>query len=424
MALISLAQPLASRAQSEADRAADSLVRHDTRLFAHDLTDSFEVRDARDTLFWHRPFPLEGHVRFFPIDDAVTDFFGLQDQYSILRYNRADGLYLGVGSDLPLRPYVERRLRGWFTLGYGFGSHYWQTSAGLQRDFLSRSAPLRIGIEGHILTDTRDAWKMGPIENTLFSALAGIDARDYFQRRGFSASIQKFLDERFGIGFEYRNDSYRNARREVNWSLFGPSHPFDDVPPIAEGSLRSVVIALIDDHITEQGIEDFRWGFGAMAEIGIDQTKFAQYVFDARLKTPAVPRTAWIGARFRFASATGDAPPQRLFTLGGFGSLPGYPQNGMAGNRMLLLETDLMVAPFDRYPFDDLRILLENNIGTVASTSTDSSPLEGLPSDASAYKHSIGLYLASPDGRLRIGVARRTDISARTIFAMRLAAPF
>jgi hypothetical protein len=422
-AILVLFASAAGIAQTSVDRAADSLVQRDPRLFDYPTNDSLPVRDEDDSLFWRRPLPGGLRPRFFPIE-GVTDYLGLQDDYSILSYDRADGLYIGVGSDLPARRFLDRRLQGWFTLGYGFGSHYWQTGAGLKRDFLSREAPLRFSIEGHIMTDTRDAWKMSSLENSLFAALAGIDARDYFQRRGFSAGVQKFLNQRTGIGVEYRYDNYRNSKREVGWSLFGPHQPFAEVPPVAEGPMRTVAINLLADYMTRVPVNALRWGMEAVAEFSVDETTFAQYVVDGRIKAPVAPGIIWIDARARLASSTGDAPPQRRFTLGGFGSLPGYPQNSMEGNRMALLQTDLVVAPFAEWPWDDIRLVLENNVGATASASRDADIAAGLPQDLSGYKHSLGLYLSTPDERFRIGVARRTDRDAPVIAVVRLAKVF
>ncbi len=427
---------LAAQTSDDAQHAADSVVRGDDRLF----DDPMRPYTALDSAIQRAPLPTGRHARFPVSDDMSTEFLRLEDAYSIISYDRADGLYVGAGGDLPERAFIDGRVQGWLTLGYGFGSHYWQAGAGLTRDVLSEAAPLRISLEAHLVTDTRDAWKMGPIENTFFATLAGIDTRDYFQRRGFSVGLETFLDQRTGIGAEFRYDSYRSSRLESQWSIFGPKQPFRDVPAVTEGPLRSILFTGTTDYITRRSINSFRYGAEARAEFGIDSRRFSQYILDARVKALVIPRFLWLNGRLRAASSTGDLPLQRMFTLGGFGTLPGYPQNSMEGDRMFLLQTEVVLALFDGVPFSvpdieisrkgggvgpsGTRIIIENNLGGVGLPGPDATLLGGFPAGLKGYKHSMGLYLGSPDGRFRIGAAIRTDVDASPIFVIRFAPTF
>lgn len=400
------------------DAAADTMMKDNDFLF-DSLTFSTPLNDDVS-------LPLDqirpaGWSPEFATPYRRVDYLGLEDAPALLlSYDRADGLYLGLGSNIPSEVFFSNRLQGHFGFGYSFGSHYWQVLGGLKRDFLSENAPLRLTAEGHIITDTRDAWKMAVNENTAFALLAGVDTRDYFQRRGFSVGAQQFLNRRIGVKAEYRLDSYKSSRREAGWSLFGPEQPFHEVPPIAEGRMSSVVINLIADYMSLRSWDEGQFGLEAQAEFGSLEESFQHYVLDARARLTAVERWVWLAARVRVASATGNAPPQRLFTIGGYGTIPGYDQNAYGGNRLLLLQTDLIVRIYPRVAFC---LIFENNIGGVTMTSPDDGALAAFP-ELSALKYSTGIYLGFPTGSFRAGFAFRTDIFADPEFVVRLSRPF
>ncbi len=421
--------PLAAIAQpdtdADTDAVADSIVGSDRRLF--DTLPPAGMRPAHD-----RDLPDHWMEMLPAIRGRQGSLLGLDEMPpTLIGYSRADGPFIGLGGDLPARILPDAATYGYLGGGYGFGSHYWQVYGGIEHDLLSRSTPLRIGAEGHVLTDTRDAWKMGRNENTLLALLAGIDARDYFQRRGFSLSARQFITPRLWLQGELRLDEYRNARREAGWSLFGPRQPFTEIRPIREGAMRSLIGSLCFDGITLRGWDDPQLGaegrveFGRTREHGSGDGAFIHYTIDARIRGEVIEGLLWIAARGRIGGATGDVPPQRLFTIGGLGTLPGYPQNAYEGNRMVLLQTELLVAPAGSVrPLRDLRMILSNDIGAVATAATDASLLSMIPGTARAYHYAPGIFLGSATGAFRIGCAFRTDRSADPELVVRLTRPY
>ncbi len=262
---------------------------------------------------------------------------------------------------------------------------------------------------------------MGVIENTLFAALAGIDARDYYQRRGFSFSLQQFITPRMIASAEFRRDNYRNSRREAEWSLFGPEQPFFEVPEVREGTFNSAVVGFSADFLTLRDWSAPQFGAAVQLELGLGDADFQQLVVDARLKGVILSQLAWFALHLRAGSASGDAPPQKRFTIGGFGTLPGYPQNAYDGDRLMLLQTELMIAP--HRSLRNLRLIFSNDFGAVASMPGEGL-LSGLPSDPTQFLYSTGFYLGTPAGRFRIGAAWRTDRASAPTFVVRLAQRF
>ncbi|MEX1276936.1 MAG: hypothetical protein WEE20_13450, partial [Bacteroidota bacterium] len=85
----------------------------------------------------------------------------------IFRYNRVEGIFLGLGSEK--RYYWD----GWKdysvygSIGWGFKSHRWRGNLGLSRQFLVDDGHLlELGVEGHSLTETKDHWIISQGENT------------------------------------------------------------------------------------------------------------------------------------------------------------------------------------------------------------------------------------------------------------------
>src|SRR5579883_2762178 len=177
-------------------------------------------------------------------------------KFSGFRYNRVDGLFLGLGSSTPRFPddykdfihYEEYddsgrtirigadgsrdtltpkdwRLTGGF--GYAFGSHFWTVEGGLSHvTYLgdrSRDAmlnALEIGAEGHIRTDTRDAWLIDEDENTLTSLFAREDFQDYFKRQGFSVNGTWHIGAEH-LMLSYRDDRFNNLIERDYFTFFG-----------------------------------------------------------------------------------------------------------------------------------------------------------------------------------------------------------
>jgi hypothetical protein len=413
--------PVVAIAQDDAQTAADSLVRTDDRLF-DDPTDTDSLYKEREDA------PHAGHLPAsrspqFTLQLQPVDLIGYHDRHEMVSYDRADGLFIGVGADSPIRLFLERRTQGYLGVGYAFGSHYWQVIGGIKKDFLDPEAPLRLSAEGHVITDTRDGWKMNVIENTLASLIAGVDTRDYFKRNGFFFGIEQFFTMRTSVKAEFRRDNYKSSRREVGWSIFGPEQPFREVPAVREGWMNSVAVGITADYLTFRSWGDPQLVLQTESEFGFGDYAFQHHVADARLKATITVGTLWFALHGRIGSATGDAPPQRLFTIGGFGTLPGYPQNAYVGNRMMLLQSDLLFAPFSGF-MKDFRIILSNDFGVVATTGTTSGLLEGFPDAISAWKYSPGIYLGSPAATFRIGAAWRTDVYEAPTFILRLAQRF
>lgn len=409
----------------QAEAIADSMVARQPRLF-----DSLRTVDGPAlTAEERRGFllsPAQGwSLEMLPRSTPI-ELLRLTERRTLPGYSSADGLYIGIGSDRPQRIFSAEQLFGYAGGGYGFGSHYWQVYGGLYYDFFTRPLRLRIGLEGHIITDTRDRWKMEELESTMFAAVAGLEPRDYFQRRGYSLGATKQLGSRTSVSVEYRYDRYANSHREASWSIFGIDHPFDSPPPVRQGEMRSVAANMQLDYTTLRSWSSPKFALAGEVEFGeMNEGSFTTLTLDGRLKSTLVDDLLWVSARARISSSSGESPPQRMVSIGGFGSLPGYPQNEFRGNRMVLLQTDLLFSPFALLTsatyLKMLRIIFSNDIGGVSAVSGSNPLLTGFPSRIQEIHYSPGVYVGTATGVLRLGIAWRTDVGRAPVVVLRLA---
>ncbi|MDD1750215.1 MAG: hypothetical protein LUO89_10110, partial [Methanothrix sp.] len=83
----------------------------------------------------------------------------------IFRYNRVEGLFLGLGSEKKYYWDGRKEFSPYGSIGYGFIAHRWRGNIGLARQFAIGSPGddrlFEIGIEGYSLTDTKDQWRIG-----------------------------------------------------------------------------------------------------------------------------------------------------------------------------------------------------------------------------------------------------------------------
>jgi hemolysin activation/secretion protein len=126
---------------------------------------------------------------------------------------------------------------------------------------------------------------------------------------------------------------------------------------------------------------------------------FSRYLGDMRFYLPFGYRSS-LGFRFRGGYASEDAPIQKMFTLGGVGSVRAYPQNVFFGTRMLLANVEYTIAsisPLDEI-FDDIQLFGFADAGWV--NSFDSNTL-----DTDDIFPAAGFGLSFADRSLRLELA-------------------
>jgi len=282
--------------------------------------------------------------------------YGVYRYTQSVRYNRVEGLYLGVSRD-PLEWNESDRGRFFGQLGYGFGTKDWQYEIGAESRFGSMyqndDFDIKVGGAYHSTTTTNDLWKSSWAENSAAAFFFEHDFFDYYHTKGWTGYAVSRITPFAQLSVGYRADQYTSLSKETSWSLFG-NNDFRPNPGIVEGDMRSIVMSLEGGQV--RSLNHRPSGVAARLEAEIGQGlggdfDFSRYVGDVRTYARLSEDTG-LSLRFRGGFTEGTVPVQKAFTLGGVGSVRSYHQNSFVGTRMLLANAEL--ALYEPAILDDL----------------------------------------------------------------------
>jgi hypothetical protein len=255
-------------------------------------------------------------------------------QLPALRYNRVEGFVLGIGLE-PIDWQSDDRTKIHGQLGYAFAARSWRYTAGLEvRPFGGDDpANVKLGLAYRRNTATNDAWKTSWTENSLASFFFKNDFFDYYEVQGVSAYGAWRAAPGAKLSLTYRSEAYHHLERETGWALFGGS--FRRNPLIEEGRMHSVTATLAGRTPQRSWRRGLAYRLSSELGRGLGgDFSFNRYVASGRVATPLSARNA-LDVKLRGGWTTAGAPTQKRFTLGGVGSVRGYPQNAYAGTRMI-----------------------------------------------------------------------------------------
>jgi hypothetical protein len=273
-------------------------------------------------------------------------------------YQRVDGFSLPFGAALTVHDLTSyNHLHAYARASYGFASKHARYALGLHRAFTGTGA-LHLGYEYHDLTATDDVFRASALEETLGTVLVMSSFRDYYRKHGHEAyAFLRLGGGRAQLGVDGRSDRYDSLAVTEDWSLLH-SHVPRPNPPVQPGLMRSVIGSL-------------RWSTGALFEGGADEAEslllrdlyggerslraalrldttfeiassdapggdvtFHRWI--AQLRGGRIVGPLSFDARLLGGLAGGTVPPQKVFALGGLGTLRGYAFKEFTGEQMLL----------------------------------------------------------------------------------------
>ncbi len=370
-------------------------------------------------------------------------------------FNRVNGFYLGIATPtmIDLGRHSEIGIKG--GIGYGFADKKGQSQlAGEYRIPLGSndtSIPaerwkmiptLAVGAEYHNVTSTDDAWRTERTENSIYAFLVREDFRDYYKIDGWNAYAAFRPDKKSEIRLEYRSDIYYDKDQLVFHGRWGGSKNLPPNPTITEGRLNSWVItagretahseSLVATNIFGDSVTYSRMTgrvYLLQAEFGNNSgvdSSYQRYIIDARDFNPIIPGLS-IDTRFRLESGVGDIPIQKMQYLGGPSSLPALKNKIIAGNRLVLLNTEIRIslaALSSFFSSDHPEIIIMNDFGYCTEVPNNNNLLQGFGDmKFSTIAYNIGIGLGHPSG-LQLGVSWRTDIKEAGRFFFRFQRPF
>jgi hypothetical protein len=413
---------------------ADSLAELDSLLDS--LEYSFDAHGISHRR-WHRP-----HV-FVLNQIERTKQSPYREELPIMDFNRVDGFYLGLSSggmsDFGSHDEIGVDAGG----GYGFASKRWQGLLGLeyrlpivnwkelreQGPRIFYGAPtIAIGGEVHNVTSTDDGWRTGRIENAAFAFFAREDFRDYYKLAGWDAyiALRPMRDVEWRVA--WRSDHYESLGQNVFYGRFGGNKVLPPNPIINDGEMHSLAVTGIIEKVhprVRQVINVFGdpvWveqleGHSDMmqAEFGHmpgSDFGFNRYQLDGRRFLP-LTKGINFDYRIRAEATTGDPVLQKLEYLGGPGSLPGLYRKSLAGNRELLVNTELrlnvnMLTRIFHSP--DLSLIVYNDFGSIGWAGADQGIFKGYGLHGiNSILYNVGAGIGWTRG-VQLGASWRTDI--------------
>jgi len=320
-----------------------------------------------------------GRTRFFLPSPAVS---------SGLRFNRAEGLFLGAGISHSLSASVGLVGYGGFSIGrerptlegtLRFGRQSPYTSVDL---FLNRPRDL---------TPTP---AISGVLNTFSAATLQNDYSDLLFASGVRVGHTRSPGPERELSLEARLERHRSAWDVVSSDI--EDTDFRPVIPVEEGTWTSLAAT---------GSFPGPWA-GVRIEAGAlagrhEERDFGALDGSVSYEGRWLDRGTNLRASIRGGSLVGEAPIQAHYFLGGRGTVPGFPFRSRVGDAFWLLRTEgsTDVLP----PF--LRVRAFGSAGAVRSFSTPDPLVPGLGTDSTPLV-SVGVGLGLGWDVLRLDLAR------------------
>jgi len=282
-------------------------------------------------------------------------------QYADVRFNRVEGLLLGVDVKLDS---VANRLALFGSAGYAFADKKSKFSFGGEF-FLDRQRNYSVGIEGYKdLDHIPDEGFYSEVAIMGGALLGKSDYRDYFYTEGWRIWLGAKPLRRLTLRLAYQSRDESTARKQTDYSFFYRSDTYRPNPPIADGAMRSlnlsarygdepVPLGLIAQDFAEVDVEHSNQGILSSA---FDFTR-AVVRGELHLKTYSQRFlfAPTLSLRLTAGASSGTVPPQRVFSLesrydgfGPFGVLRGGSVKEFAGHSFVVfsLEHNFRNTPF------------------------------------------------------------------------------
>jgi hypothetical protein len=255
------------------------------------------------------------------------------------RYNRVDGpaptIGAAVRSERWPNPLVYAKLT------YAFSRERFLYDAGGEAP-LGDPTRFKVGGAAYRRTATEDAWIVGEVENTIFALLARTDYRDYYEASGFEGRVAWEPGRDFAARVEGRAENQRSLENESNVSLFGAHDRFRPNPPIDEGQdgvlalgARIGPASLPPEGGTHGDVVYERAGDAIHGDFDYGRVR-AVVRTRVRLSPKQDARARIIGG----STVDGTLPSQKLWYVGGIGTLRGEDFKERRGDQFLLANAE------------------------------------------------------------------------------------
>jgi hypothetical protein len=242
---------------------------------------------------------------------------------------------------------------------------------GFERPFMTGQR-LYVGAEVHDLTTTDDDWRVSSLEASLAAVGPRRSIRDYYRRRGVQVSGAWRVERHVELLFAWRGERHEGLPVGSDFSFWNSDDLFRPNIAVPAGHLNAIVIgasvdgtgfdtASLDATYRRHQLESMFGERLNMAQAGrqpvwrVDWTSevstpgtlgsdydFSRHVVSARMRRAS--RHQEVGVRAIGGWSTGSLPPERMFAVGGIGSIHGYRFKQASGDAMALLNLEYGVG--------------------------------------------------------------------------------
>jgi hypothetical protein len=327
----------------------------------------------------------------------------------LLRYNRAEGLFVGYG--IRATPSQARHVSARFSGGYGIHNQSSRWDFGFEID------KPRYSLNGGIFdrTTSPNASIVTTAENTLFALLFKGDYLDYYRtRNGFEIDFRIKAKRHLTLASYLSAFQYRNMPVDVNCTVFRNSDDFRPNPVIREGDAAVFKAGIVYNNRRKSPIFRNAWILNAFYERG-----FREFPYDGiAISIKRYQKTIFGKGAFVARGLIGSresVDEQLLYDLGGISTLRGYRIKEYTGNRVLLLNVDYLfrgdvISKLSSRLGQFVELVAFVDAGWVNVASRQTNLIDGFDSlRAGDIKSNVGGAVSLYRQLIRINVARRLD---------------
>ena len=258
-------------------------------------------------------------------------------------------------------------------VGYKIASGEWGYSLGFERP-LFRPVPVYVGAELYDLTATDDQWQVSGMQASVEALLVRNSMRDYYRRHGVQLHSAVRPNSRLELQFAWRGEQHEPLHVESDFSIWNGDEEFRPNAPVAEGKLNALVFGAMFDSI---GFQDdslaatyrqhlldrpfgrtlsnpgpamrrpvwrMQWNTEVSARGALNSDfDFQRHIVTGRVVVP-LSKYEEVRARAFGGWSGGVLPPQRLFSLGGVGTVHAYGFKEAVGDGMVLFNVEYAVG--------------------------------------------------------------------------------
>jgi hypothetical protein len=255
-------------------------------------------------------------------------------------------------------------------LSYKLASERVGYALGFERP-LFRGQRLYVGGELHDLTATDDQWQVSETEASLAAIGPRRSFRDYYRRRGVQINASMRPHPQVEALFAWRGERHQPLATSSDFSLWNDDEPFRANATARDGRLNAIVLgASVDSHgFDRESLEASYWRHQLETPFGerlgdpgwkrnrrpiwrIDWTSelsersafssdfdFRRHIVTGRARA-LISEHQNVGVRAIRGWSDGELPPQRLFAIGGIGSVHGYEFKEATGDALTLFNIE------------------------------------------------------------------------------------